>query len=258
MKYYILFFSFLFATNITFSQVNLGIIAESGKGSLIYDPVHDTRIVENYYSNPGLNWIAGVYAEYYTPSGFHVQLNVVYNQINYSGGLQIIGMRDNYLVRHIDDRHEVKVECITLPLTFGYKFKNFTFGIGGQYSLFYRKSSFYGRYGTNTPQMEGFSSTPWKYYNYDLGLTSFISYKFFDRISVETRFNRGLRNLFNEYVGSSETIFSQQFLIGVKCDIVQFKRKTGKSINCNRKQKQLIGSRIIEKKQMFEEEEEEF
>jgi len=54
-----------------------------------------------------------------------------------------------------------------------------------------------------------------------------------------------------------ETTFSQQFLLGVKCEIVQLKRKTGQSFNGNQKQKQLIGSRVIEKKQMFEEVEEE-
>lgn len=257
MKYNFLFFSLLFAINISFSQVNLGVIAEAGKGSLVYDYHADLRLYSNFYYDLGANWLAGVYAEYYTPSGFNVQLDVVYNQINYLEGFQIRDMRNNEFVFIVDEKNKIKIECISLPIVFGYKYKRFNFGLGAQYSMFFKKTNSYENYYIYKAPISGSSSTPWKYYNYDLGLTSFISYQIFDRISVEARFNRGLRNV-PDNRSLYETTYSQQFLFGVKCDIVQLKRETGKSFNYNSKQKQLIGSRVIEKKQMFEEEEEEF
>lgn len=218
-KYFFIFIGLIVYIN-SYSQIHFGVAGYTGLGT-IYNNYKIERELEEYKNKYRNNWMGGGFIAYDLSGYNSIELGIYYNQLRSFWGKYINQNVNGKLFRFYFEEIERKVDFLTIPITYQYSLKRFKFNIGPQYSFLLKNYSDVHIYqrstGINRYETEKYNI----FINHDYSITLDISYKIFNNLFVEVKYNQGLINISNkEYNGDNFYAASRQFLLGFKYSLV--------------------------------------
>lgn len=161
------------------------------------------------------SFVLGGFSKFKINKSFSLQMELLYNQHNYSEGIKIEEGNANYRGDNINRT----AHFISVPILFQMKLKKLQLGVGIQNSFIVYQSAKYSYFGTpsNSTNIELKNSNDLLKYNPEL--IAAIGFPFTEKLNMELRYSYGLKNIMNSKEGHVYLAHTSQFLIGLSYQI---------------------------------------
>ena len=222
---FILFGSILISV-CTYAQLSIGPSVYYGRSNFPNELNDiDHREGETYETEFGNSYVAGVFAEYQMKEWFSVQLDVLYDQLNFRQEDVITNSNPVDGSQWIST-NERKAEYLSIPLTLQFNYKKMHANVGYQTSFLL---SNYERRCTSDPYhgescQEGKSIT---LTDKNISLLLSLSYQVYKGLEIEARYLKGMTNVSDGQSGWNMFYSSTvQYIFGLNYHFDLSKKKT--------------------------------